>query len=126
MPAIDPIKLKRLKINALLVTFAMKRGLSPAQLADLVERAMADDRFDLNAANDEFANFLVDEDDARYWAEELEGSSAAEHLFTTADKKQKSEENTFGGYTQAELAEMTCEQRLRVANQVEFERAATR
>jgi len=126
MPAIDPIKLKRLKISALLVPFAMKRGLSPAQLNDLTERAMADDRFDLNAANDEFANFLVDEDDARYWAEALEGSGVAAHLFTTADKKQKSEENTFGGYTQAELAEMTCEQRLRVANQVEFERAATR
>ncbi|MBC7988876.1 MAG: hypothetical protein H7Y19_04765, partial [Luteimonas sp.] len=57
-----------MKISHLLVPFAMKRGLSPAQLNDLVERAMADSRFDLNAANDEFATFTVDENDARFWA----------------------------------------------------------
>ena len=82
--AIDAIKLKRLKISALLVPYAMKRGLSAAQLNDLVERAMADSRFDLNAANDEFANFLVDENDARFWAEDLETAGTAQHLFSFA------------------------------------------
>jgi hypothetical protein len=125
MPAIDPIKLKRLKIAYLLIPFAMKRGLSPAQLNDLAERAMADSRFDLNAANDEFANFMVDEDDARFWAEDLERAGTAPHLFTGAGKEQKRETKTFGGYTEAELAAMTPENRLRIANRVEFERAST-
>ena len=89
MPAIDPVKLKRLKIGALLVPFAMKRGLSPAQLSDLVERAMTDSRFDLDAATDEFSNFLIDEDDARFWAEDLEKLGTAPHLFTGAGKDQK-------------------------------------
>ena len=126
MPAIDPVKLKRLKIGALLVPFAIKRGLSPAQLTDLVERAMADSRFDLDAATDEFSNFLIDEDDARFWAEDLEKLGTASHLFTVAGKEQKKgDAKTFGGYTEAELAEMTPENRLRIANRVEFERAAT-
>ena len=123
MPAIDAVKLKRLKIGALLVPFAMKRGLSPAQLTDLVERAMTDSRFDLDAATDEFSNFLIDEDDARFWAEDLEKLGTAPHLFTGAGKEQKRETKTFGGYTEAELAEMTPENRLRIANRVEFERA---
>lgn len=124
MPAIDPIKLKRLKIGQLLVPFAMKRGLSPAQLNDLVERAMSDGRFDLNAATDEFANFTVGEDDAKFWAEDLESAGTAPHLFSAPEKQEKKEPKRFGGYTEAELAEMSCEQRLRVANAVAFERAS--
>jgi hypothetical protein len=38
-------------------------------------------------------------------------------------EQKKSDAKTFGGYTEAELAEMTPEQRLRIANSVEFERA---
>jgi hypothetical protein len=126
MPAIDPIKLKRLKISQLLIPFAMKSGLSPAQLNDLVERAMADTRFDLNGANDEFANFLVDENDARFWAEDLESAGTAPHLFPVAEKEHKRDSEKFGGYTEAEFLKLPPEQRLAIANRVEFERAATR
>ena len=124
MPAIDPIKLKRLKISHLLTPFAMKRGLTAAQLGDLVERAMADSRFDLSAASDEFANFTVDEDDARYWAEELERAGNASHLFSVAAKEPKTEAKTVGGYTEEELSKMPPEARLAIANRVEFERAS--
>ena len=124
MPAIDPVKLKRLKISHLLIPFAMKRGLTAAQLGDLVERAMADSRFDLSAASDEFANFTVDEDDARYWAEELERAGTASHLFAVAAKEPKTEAKTVGGYTEEELSKMPPETRLAIANRVEFERAA--
>jgi hypothetical protein len=124
MPAIDPTKLKRLKISHLLVPFAMKRGLTPAQLGDLVERAMADNRFDLDGATDEFSNFLIDEDDARFWAEDLEKLGTAPHLFSVVGKEAKPEAKTIGGYTEAELAKMPPEARLAIANRVEFERAA--
>jgi hypothetical protein len=124
MPAIDPIKLKRLKISHLLMPFAMKRGLTSAQLGDLVERAMADTRFDLDAATDEFSNFLIDEDDARFWAEDLERLGTAPHLFSVAGTNPKPNAKTVGGYTEAELSKMPPEQRLAIANRVEFERAA--
>ena len=64
MPAVSPKKLKRLMITELLVSFAMKRRLSAAQLADLVERGMTDTRFDLSATSDDFADYHMDEAEA--------------------------------------------------------------
>ena len=61
MPAVDPKVLKRLKIKDLLAPFAMSRGLSSAQLSDLVARATEDKRFDLSASSDEFADYHLDE-----------------------------------------------------------------
>jgi hypothetical protein len=121
MPAVDPKVLKKLKIKDLLVPFAMARRLSSAQLSDLVARAMEDKRFDLSVSCDEFDDLLMDEAQAKTWAEELEESGTASHLFTveapTDDRK------TFGGFTEEELSRMSPEQRLAVANKVEFERA---
>ena len=46
----------------------MSRGLSSAQLSDLVARATEDKRFDLSASSDEFADYHLDEAQARAWA----------------------------------------------------------
>ena len=122
MPAVDPKVLKRLKVKDLLAPFAMSRGLSSAQLSDLVARATEDKRFDLSASSDEFADYHLDETQARAWAEELEQSGKAGHLFSVPPAP-ASGKKTFGGFTEAELAQMPPEQRLAIANQLEFNRA---
>ena len=122
MPAIDPKKLKRLLISTLLVPFAMKRRLSPAQLADLVERAMSDKRFDLSASSDEFANYYLDEAEASDWAEEFERSKTAPHIFPIEGQEQKPEE-MYGGVKMSDFLKMPAEQRLATANRLEAERA---
>ena len=123
MPAVDPQKLKRLMILELLAPFAMKRGLCNAQLGDLVFRAMQDKRFDLSASSDTFVNFLLDEAEATNWAEELERSRKAPHLFTMDAVDAVKPEETFGGYTAAELDRMSPQDRLVIANRVEYQRA---
>lgn len=65
MSAVDPKVLKKLKIKDLLVPFAMDRRLSSAQLGDLVARAMEDKRFDLSVSSDEFADYFMDEAQAK-------------------------------------------------------------
>ena len=100
----------------------MSRGLSSAQLSDLVARATEDKRFDLSASSDEFADYHLDEAQALAWAEELEQSGKAGHLFSVPPAP-ASGKKTFGGFTEAELAQMPPEQRLAIANQLEFNRA---
>ena len=123
MPAVDPKKLKRLLITQLMTPFAMLRRLSSAQLADLVERAIRDPRFDLSAASDDFAGYM-NEQEAADWAAELERSNKAPHLFTSQDAEPTADQKRFGGYTEQELARMTPQQVLRIANEVEFEKHA--
>ena len=60
----------------------MRRRLSEAQFADLIRHAVANERFDLSASSDRFANDFMDEFEATYWAEEYERSGKAPHLFT--------------------------------------------
>jgi hypothetical protein len=123
MPAVDPKKLKRLLITELLTPFAMRRRLSAGQLGDLVERAMRDTRFDLSAASDDFAGFM-NEREAADWAQELERSNKATHLFTAQETEQSADQKRFGGYTEEELEQMSPQQVLRIANEVEFEKHA--
>ena len=123
MPAIDPKKLKRLKIKELLAPFAITRGISNAQLGDLVERAMEDSRFDLSASSDEFADHFMNEFEAKEWAYELERSGKAPHLFSVVTPDPATGTKTFGGFTEEELSRMPPEQRLAIANRVEFDRA---
>jgi hypothetical protein len=99
------------------------RRLSGGQLADLVERAMRDTRFDLSAASDDFAGFM-NEAEAADWALELERSNKAPHLFTSQDGEPAANQKRFGGYTEQELEQMSPQQVLRIANQVEFEKHA--
>jgi hypothetical protein len=123
MPAINPQRLKELLIKDLLTSFAMKRRLSYAQLNDLVRRALADKVFDLSASADEFANPYLDEVEATYWASTLELSGKASHLFTTDASDAGTPEETYGGYTAEQLANMPPQDRLAIANRVEAERA---
>jgi hypothetical protein len=123
MPAINPQRLKELLIKDLLTSFAMKRRLSYAQLNDLVRRAQEDKLFDLSASKDEFAHPYLDEVEATYWAEILERSGKAEHLFTTDATDAVKPEETYGGYTAEQLANMPPQDRLAIANRVEAERA---
>lgn len=120
--AVDPKILKRLKIKDLLAPFAISRGLSNAQLSDLVARATEDKRFDLSAFSDEFADYYMDGVQARAWAEELEQSGRAGHLFSVSPPPANASK-TFGGFTEAELAQMPPKQRLGIAKQLEFDRA---
>ena len=85
---------------------------------------MADSRFDLLGADNEFANLLVDENDARFWAEDLESAGTAPHLFPASEKERKRDLDKFGGYTEAEFLKLPPEQRLAIANRLEFERAS--
>src|ERR1700674_3473467 len=106
MPAISPQRLKELLIKDLLTSFAMKRRLSYAQLNDLVRRALTDKVFDLSASADEFANPFLDEVETTYWLENLERSGKAAHLFTTDGPDAAPPEETYGGYTAEQLANM--------------------
>jgi hypothetical protein len=123
MPAISPNKLKRLMITELLVPSAMKRRLSAAQLADLVQRGMTDTRFDLSATSDDFADYHMDEAEAANWAEELEQSGQAPHLFSPDPRLQPQPEERYGGYTAEQFDAMSPDQQLAVANRVAYERA---
>jgi hypothetical protein len=108
-------------ILELLISFAMKRRLSSAQLDDLVRRALADKN--LSASADEFADPFLDEVEVTYWAEALERSGTAEHLFTTDASDAVKPEETYGGYTAEQLANMPPQDRLAIANRMEAERA---
>ena len=121
MPA-DTKELKKLKVMSLLISFALQRRLSYAQLDDLVERALAERLFDLDAATHTFALY-IDQTEATYWAEALERSGKAAHLFGTDIPGADKPEETFGGYTAAELEKLPPERRLEVANRVEHDRA---
>ena len=123
MPAISPQRLKELLIKDLLTSFAMKHRLSYAQLNDLVRRAMADKVFDLSASADEFANPFLDEVETTYWLENLERSGKAAHLFATDGPDAVTPEETYGGYTAAELQKLPPEKRLALANRMEEDRA---
>jgi hypothetical protein len=112
MPAINTQRLKELLIKDLLTSFAMKRRLSYAQLNDLVRRALTDKVFDLSASADEFANPFLDEVETTYWLENLERSGNAAHLFTTDGPDVVTPEETYGGYTAAELQKLPPEKRL--------------
>src|ERR1700704_3455887 len=114
MPACDPKKLKRLMISELLAPFAMKRRLCDAQLADLVHRAMEDKRFDLSASSDTFVNFTLDEAEAASWAEELERSNTAPHLFTSEERNDGQPEELYGDLKMADLLKMPPESRLAI------------
>src|ERR1700694_4755132 len=123
MPAINPQRLKELLIKDLLTSFAMKRRLSYAQLNDLVRRAMADKVFDLSASADEFANPFLDEVETTYWLENLERRGRAATLFLTDVPEAGMPEETYGGYTAAELQKLPPEKRLALANRMEEDRA---
>ena len=123
MPAINPQRLKELLIKDLLTPFAMKRRLSYAQLNDLVRRALTDKVFDLSASADEFANPFLDEVETTYWLENLERSGKAAHLFATDGPDAVTPEETYGGYTAAELQKLPPEKRLALANRMEEDRA---
>ena len=124
MPACDPQKLKELMVARLLVPFAMKRRLCAAQLDDLVHRAMKDKRFDLSAVSDTFTDFALDEAEAANWAEELERSNTALHLFTTDEQTDGEADEMYGDVRMADLLKMPPESRLAITNRVEVERAA--
>jgi hypothetical protein len=120
--SVDPKELKKLKVLSLLVPFALQRRLSYAQLDDLVERALTEKLFDLDAATHTFALY-IDQSEATYWAEALERSGKAAHLFVTDMADPEKPEETFGGYTAADLEKLPPERRLEVANRVEHDRA---
>ena len=120
--SVDPQELKKLKVLSLLVPFALQRRLSYAQLDDLVERALTEKLFDLDAATHSFAHY-VDPLEATYWAEALERSGKAAHLFGTDVADAEKPEETYGGYTVAELEKLSPERRLEVANRIEHDRA---
>ena len=120
--SVDPKELKKLKVLSLLVPFALQRRLSYAQLDDLVERALTEKLFDLDAATHTFALY-IDQSEATYWAEALERSGKAAHLFGTDVADAEKPEETYGGYTAAELEKLPPERRLEVANRVEHDRA---
>jgi len=101
----------------------MKRRLSSGQLDDLLQRALADKLFDLSASSDEFAHSFLDEVEATYWAENLERSGKALHLFTTDAVDTTKPQETYGGYTTAQLEKLPPQDRLVIANRVEAERA---
>jgi hypothetical protein len=115
MPAVNPAKLKRLMATELLLRFALKRGLTAAQLEDLVNRAAADPRFDLSAYSDEFAGYMNVEQ-ATDWAMDLEATGDAPHVF--ADQQAAQPEKMIGGVPASEFAKMKPEQRLALANKV--------
>jgi hypothetical protein len=76
----------------------------------------------LDAATHEFALY-TDQMGAAYWAEALERSGMAGHLFGTDGASAEKHEETYGGYTAAELLDLPAEKRLEVANRVEHDRA---
>src|SRR5438876_701521 len=100
-----------------LTPFALKRRLSAGQLADLVERATLNRRFDLSAVCDEFAS-VMNEDEAADWAAEFERSGQAPHLFTTVDADEPNAEEMFGGVKKSELERLSPEALLHLANKV--------
>src|SRR3954468_14119223 len=114
MPAVDPLKLKSLMATNLLIPYAMKRRLSPTQLSDLARRAVADTKFDLSATSDEFADYSLDEADAAEWADELDRSGKAPHLFTPDPRFQPKPEERYGGYTAEQFEAMSADQQLAV------------
>ena len=116
MPAVNPNKLKRLLTMEMLLPFATKRKLSAGQLEDLVHRAAADKRFDLSAYNDDFAGYMSP-DEASDWASELERTGKAPYLFD-AEGSASRPEQMFGNVPLSEVAEMSAEARLRLANEV--------
>ena len=118
MPAVNPKKLQRLMITELLVPFAMKRRLAGAQLADLVQRAVADKRFNLSASSDEFSA-LMNEDEAEDWAIEFERSNTAPHLFSANEQRL---EEMYGNLRKSDFDQLPPEQRLAIVNQIEYER----
>src|SRR5687768_9351467 len=103
--SVDPKELKKLKVLKLLVSFALQRRLSYAQLDDLVERALTEKLFDLDAATYEFALF-TDQTEATYWAEALERSGKAAHLFGTDVPGTDKPQETFGGYSVADFQQL--------------------
>ena len=119
MPVVDPKKLKELMVSELLVPFAIRRRLSEAQLADLVRRAIADERFDLAASADRFANDFMDRFEATHWVEELERSGKAAHLFTKLAPDSKTPEGTYAGI---DVNNLSPEVRLQIANAASEER----
>jgi hypothetical protein len=120
--SVDPKELKKLKVLKLLVSFALQRRLSYAQLNDLVERALTEKLFDLDAATHEFALF-TDQTEATYWAEALERSGKAAHLFGTDVSGTDKPQETFGGYSVADFQQLPAEKRLEIINRVEHDRA---
>ena len=121
MPAVNPKKLKRLMVTELLVPFAMKRRLAGAQLADLVQRAVADKRFNLSASSDEFSA-LMNEDEAEDWAIEFERSNTAPHLFSANEQNRSTLEEMYGGMKKSDFDQLPPEQRLAIFNQWDYER----
>jgi hypothetical protein len=119
MPAIDPKKLKELMVTELLIPFVMRRRLSEAQLADLIRRATADERFDLSASSDRFSNDFMDKFEASFWAEELERSGKAAHLFTSLASDSPTPEERYGG---VDISDLPPEVRLQIANAASEER----
>jgi hypothetical protein len=101
----------------------MKRRLSPTQLFDLARRAVTDKKFDLSATSDEFADYHLDEAEAAEWADELDRSGKAPHLFTPDPRLQPRPEEKYGGYTAEQFDAMSPDQQLAVANRVAYERA---
>jgi hypothetical protein len=123
MPAVDPKKLKRLMISELLAPFAMKRRLCDAQLSDLVHRAMEDKRFDLSVSSDTFVNFTLDEAEAANWAQELERSNTASHLFSSVERNDGAPQEMIGGMPMSDFLKLPPETRLAISNREDIERA---
>lgn len=123
MPVSDSKKLKRLMVKELLMPFAMKRGLTSAQLDDLVHRDIAHQRFDLSASTNNFAHHM-NEREATDWAAEFERLGSAPHIFPNDAQRGPAPEQEFGGIKMSELLKMPAEQRLRIANQVEAAKRA--
>ena len=121
MPAVDPIKLKRLMTLEMLLPFALKRRLSAGQLGDLVRRAMDDRRFDLSAHIDEFIGYM-NPDEASVWATEFEQGGTAPHIFSTPGGHASESEDMFGDLPMSEVTALSCEARLRLANEVADEK----
>lgn len=117
MPAVDPVKLKRLLTLEVLLPFALERRLSAAQLEDLTQRATADKRFALSAVSDEFAGYM-NPGEASNWAVELEASGKAAHVFAVLAQDASKSEATFGNLPLSEVEKMSPEARLQLANQV--------
>ena len=68
---------------------------------------MADARFDLSATSDEFADYHLDEAEAAEWADELDRSGKAPHLFTPDPRFQPKPEERYGGYTAEQFEAMS-------------------
>jgi hypothetical protein len=68
----------------------------------------------------------MDETNGADWPQEFESSNKAPHIFPTSAPQNAKAQDKFGGFTHAELEKMPAEQRLSVANRVEFEKYANK